>query len=246
MSRPDARTNGMAPNNPTPQPAVNRILASLPSLNRKVVTALEPVFLRSGTILCEPQQEVVHVYFLVDALVSVICAGIDGSTLEISLVGGEGMIGLPALLGGANSFQAIVQMSGRAFRMESSRLLAEFNKNEDLRRRLMNYTNSFLVQIAQLSICNCYHSLQERLCRWLLVARDATRSNSLTMTHETISRLLGARRAGITVAVGLLEKAGLLRRGRGQIVIVDPSGLEEAACECYSVLRECARIPAPS
>jgi CRP-like cAMP-binding protein len=139
-----------------------------------------------------------------------------------------------------------VQMSGRAFRMESSRLLAEFNKNEDLRRRLMNYTNSFLVQIAQLSICNCYHSLQERLCRWLLVARDATRSNSLTMTHETISRLLGARRAGITVAVGLLEKAGLLRRGRGQIVIVDPSGLEEAACECYSVLRECARIPAPS
>jgi CRP-like cAMP-binding protein len=232
--------------NPIPQPTANRILASLPGLNRKVLNALEPVFLRSGTVLCEPARAVDYVYFLADALVSVICAGADGSTLEVSLVGGEGLIGLPAVLGGPNSFQAIVQMSGRAFRMESGRLLAEFNKNEDLRNRLMNYTNSFLVQIAQLSICNCYHSLQERLCRWLLVARDATRSNSLTMTHETISRLLGARRAGITVAVGLLEKAGLLRRGRGQIVILDPSGLEEAACECYSVLRECARMPAPS
>src|SRR5262245_64918605 len=129
MTRPDARTNGMV-NNPMPQPTANRILASLPGLNRKVLNALEPVFLRSGPVLCEPQQAVEHVYFLADALVSVICAGADGSTLEISLVGGEGMIGLPAVLGGPNSFQAIVQMSGRAFRMESERLIVEFNKNE--------------------------------------------------------------------------------------------------------------------
>src|SRR6185295_17730905 len=106
MARPDERTNGMAGSS-IPEPATNGILASLPSLNRKVLNALQPVFLRSGMVLCEPQQAIDHVYFLADALVSVICAGADGSTLEISLVGGEGMIGLPAVLGGVNSFQAI-------------------------------------------------------------------------------------------------------------------------------------------
>src|SRR5262245_65016346 len=116
MTRPDARTNGMV-NNPMPQPTANRILASLPGLNRKVLNALEPVFLRSGTVLCEPARAVEHVYFLADALVSVICAGADGSTLEVSLVGGEGLIGLPAVLGGPNSIQSLVQMSGQDCRL---------------------------------------------------------------------------------------------------------------------------------
>jgi len=165
----------------------------------------------------------------------------EGSTVEIGLVGSEGMVGVPAILGGVTPYRAVVQMGGDAYRIRGQRLYDEFRKNPFLRDLLLKYTNTFLVQIAQSSICNCYHTLQERLCRWLLVARDAVHSDVLLLTHDVVARLLGTRRASVTVAAGLLQRAGLIKIGRGQITILDAPGLESMSCECYHILRDGVR-----
>jgi CRP-like cAMP-binding protein len=127
-------------------------------------------------------------------------------------------------------------MGGSAFRMPSEQVCEEFRRNPFLRDLLLRYTNSFLVQISQSSICNCYHTLQERLCRWLLVAADALRSHNLLLTHDVIARLLGTRRASVTVAAGLMQRAGLIKMSRGRITILDRAGLEAMSCECYGIL----------
>jgi CRP-like cAMP-binding protein len=125
--------------------------------------------------------------------------------------------------------------------MKCGQICDEFQKNKTFQELLLRYTNAFLIQIAQSSICNCYHTLQERLCRWLLIARDAAGSDSLRLTHDLIAHLLGTRRASVTVAAGLLQRAGLIRTKRGEIQILDAAGLEEIACECYWILREGSR-----
>jgi CRP-like cAMP-binding protein len=178
------------------------------------------------------------VYFLNNALVSLVSTNAEGSAIEIGMVGNEGMVGVPAILGGVTPYRAVVQMSGDGFRIRGQQLYEEFRRNPFLRDLLLKYTNAFLVQIAQSSICNCYHTLQERLCRWLLVARDAVRSDELSLTHDVIARLLGTRRASVTVAAGLLQRAGLIKISRGRITILDRNGLEEMACECYGILRD--------
>jgi CRP-like cAMP-binding protein len=200
--------------------------------------SLEAVTLESGMVLYEPDQAIDHVYFLNDALVSILSVSEDGDSMEIGVVGWEGMVGVPAILGGVTPYRAVVQIGGQAFRMKRRSIAEEFRKSPLLHDLLLKYTNTFLVQIAQSSICNCYHSLQERLSRWLLMARDASRSDTLELTHELIARMLGTRRASVTVAAGLLQKAGLIRIGRGQIVIVDPRSLESIACECYGIVRD--------
>jgi CRP-like cAMP-binding protein len=172
------------------------------------------------------------------ALVSLISMNAEGATVEIGLIGSEGMVGVPAILGGVAPYRAIVQMGGDAYRVRGKKIYEEFRRNPFLRDLLLRYTNAFLIQIAQSSICNCYHTLQERLCRWLLVARDAVHGDVLVMTHDVIARLLGTRRASVTVAAGLLQRAGLIKIGRGQISILDPKGLESMSCECYGILRE--------
>jgi len=216
----------------------NKILASLPAASRDWLETLEPVSLLAGTVLYEPDEKIEHVYFLTNALVSIVSMNSEGSTVEVGLIGSEGMVGVPAILGGVTPYRAIVQMGGAALRIRGQSLNEEFQRNPFLRNLLLKYTNAFLIQIAQSSICNCYHSLQERLCRWLLVARDAVRSNELVLTHDLIARLLGTRRASVTVAAGLLQRAGLIRLTRGRITIVDAAGLEAASCECYSILRD--------
>jgi hypothetical protein len=158
--------------------------------------------------------------------------------VEIGLIGSEGMVGVPAILGGVAPYRAIVQMGGAAFRIRGRKIYEEFRKNAFLRDLLLKYTNVFLIQVAQSSICNCYHTLQERLCRWLLVARDAVQSDVLVLTHDVIARLLGTRRASVTVAAGLLQRAGLIKIGRGRITIRDAQGLAAISCECYSILRD--------
>ncbi|HLH30466.1 MAG TPA: Crp/Fnr family transcriptional regulator [Terriglobia bacterium] len=220
---------------------MNKILAALPTSSREWVKTLEPVKLSTGAVLFEPDQAIEHVYFLTNALVSIISMNSEGSTVEIGLIGYEGMVGVPAILGGVTPYRAIVQMGGDAFRIRGEKLYDEFRKNPFLRDLLLKYTNMFLIQIAQSSICNCYHTLQERLCRWLLVARDAVRSDALILTHDIIARLLGTRRASVTVTAGLLQRAGLIKMSRGQITILDPAGLQAMACECYSILRDGAR-----
>ena len=197
--------------------------------------------LAPGTVLYEPDETIEHVYFLTNALVSIISMNSEGATVEIGLIGYEGMVGVPAILGGVTPYRAVVQMGGEAFRMRGERLYEEFRRNPFLRDLLLKYTNAFLIQIAQSSICNCYHTLQERVCRWLLVARDAVRSDVLFLTHDVIARLLGTRRASVTVTVGLLQRAGLIKISRGQISIIDPQGLAAMSCECYDILRDGVR-----
>src|SRR5262245_53220574 len=152
---------------------MNKILAALPTDSRHWVETLEPIELPKGTVLNEPDEKIEHVYFLNNALVSIITMNSDGGTVEIGLVGHEGMVGVPAILGGVTPYRAVVQMGGDAFRTRCQGLREEFRRNTFLRDLLLKYTNAFIIQISQSSICNCYHTLQERLCRWLLVARDA-------------------------------------------------------------------------
>lgn len=217
---------------------MNKILAQLPSTSRQWLQSLELVKLPTGTVLCEPDEQVDQVYFVNSALVSIVSTNSEGAAVEIGMVGYEGMVGVAAILGGVTPYRAIVQMGGEAYRVNGRKLAEEFRNNPFLRDLLLKYTNAFIIQIAQSSICNCYHSLQERLCRWLLVARDAVRNDVLYMTHDVIARLLGTRRASVTVAAGLLQRAGLIKISRGQLTILDPAGLEAMACECYGMMRE--------
>src|SRR5689334_705275 len=216
----------------------NKILTALPKTSREWLHTLEPVTLQAGMVLNEPDEAIEHVYFLNNALVSIISMNSEGATVEIGLVGNEGMVGVPVILGGVAPYRAIVQMGGDAFRIGSRTLCEEFKKNPFVRDLLLKYTNAFMIQIAQSSICNCYHTLQERLCRWLLVARDAVQSDVLFLTHDLVARLLATRRASVTVAAGLLQRAGLIRISRGQITILDPQGLATMCCECYSIVRK--------
>jgi CRP-like cAMP-binding protein len=220
-----------------PQESMNKILAALPTSSRHWLETLQPIALPKGAVLCEPDDNIEHAYFLNSALVSIVTMNSGGWTVEIGLIGHEGMVGVPAILGGVTPYRAVVQMGGDAFRIRGQKLYEEFRRNPFLRDLLLKYTNAFIIQISQSSICNCYHTLQERLCRWLLVARDAVGSDVLVLTHDVISRLLGTRRASVTVAAGLLQRAGLLKISRGQITILDPVGLQTMSCECYGILR---------
>src|ERR1051326_1336843 len=192
-----------------PLESMNKILALLPTASRHWLQTLEFVTLPTGAVLSEPDEKVEHVYFLNNALVSIVSMNSEGSTVEIGLIGHEGMVGVSAILGGVTPYRAVVQIGGVGFLNRGQILYEEFRRNPFLRDLLLKYTNAFIVQVAQSSICNCYHTLQERLCRWLLLARDAVRSNVLVLTHDVIARLRGTRRESVTVAAGLLQRAGL-------------------------------------
>src|ERR1051326_451095 len=206
----------------------NTLLAKLPETSRRSLPPLELVSLQPGMVLYAPDQTVEYLYFPDNALVSILSAGPDGSTVEIGLVGRDGMIGVPAVLGGVTPYRAVVQTAGWAFRMKGGRLNEEkYLQNKAFHALMLKYINVFLIQVAQSSLCNCYHPLQARVCRWLMVARDAVRSDTICITHDTLSRLLGTRRATVTSTVGLLQKAGILEIARGRITIVDRDGLQE-------------------
>jgi CRP-like cAMP-binding protein len=219
----------------------NKLLSALSESTREELHSLESVPLQIGMILQEPDEDIEHVYFIEHGLVSLLSVSSEGSSIEIGLVGCEGMVGLPVVLGGFSPYRAVVQIQGSAWRMPQGHMADHFESNPNVRDILLKYTNSFLVQVAQGSICNCFHTLQERLSRWLLVARDAACSDQLKVTHDVIARLLGTRRASVTVTLGLLQKAELIRMSRGTITIVNLKGLEEIACECYDIVRESVR-----
>jgi CRP-like cAMP-binding protein len=236
MDLPSQSEQGILTSN-CPAASSNSILAGLPELSSSVLDQLETVSLHAGDVLFDPDKEIPYVYFPTAALVSVVCLGSDGTAIEVGLIGHEGMVGLPAILGGITPYQAVVQISGQACRISVPEMSRLFHSDEVLRDLVLNYVNAFVVMTAQYSICNCYHSLQERVSRWLLVASDRVRSDSLAMTHDMIARLLGTRRASVTVTVGLLERAGLVKRRRGMLQIGDREGLEQTACECYGTLK---------
>jgi CRP-like cAMP-binding protein len=197
--------------------------------------------LKHGVVLSEPDSEVDYVYFPDDALISILSLNSDGSTLEIGLVGNEGMVGVHTILGGAAPYRSVVQKSGGALRMRRRDIHAEFRRNSILQDALLKYTNAFLIQIAQSGVCNSYHTLQERLGRWLLVACECSQSRILPVTHEWLARVLGVRRASITVAAGRLRDSGVIRIRRGEITIIDLVGLRRISCECYLILQHSTR-----
>jgi CRP-like cAMP-binding protein len=220
----------------------NTLLGLLPDNSRTALPPLEDVTLDVGTVLQDADRKIDYWYFPVDALVSILSLGPDGSTIEVGLVGRDGMIGVSALLGGVSPYRAVVQSSGSAFRMKCGRINeGAYDQNKAFQTLLLSYTNAFITQVTQSTLCNCYHSLQERICRWLMFARHAARTNTLRVTHETISRLLRSRRASVTSTLGLLQRAGLIRMSRGKITILDARGLEGMCCECYLILKDGAR-----
>jgi CRP-like cAMP-binding protein len=218
---------------------LNRVLASLPPRERKRLQAgLEPVALRFGQVLYEPGKPIRHVYFPVDCLISLLTAVDKRRTLEVGMVGNEGMAGMPFILGiGISGVRAIVQGEGNALRMASGPFRAEFRRNLPLQEALYRYTYALMAQISQTAACNRFHEAGPRLSRWLLMTRDRVGSDEFLLTHEFLAHMLGLRREGVTEAANSLKRRGLINYARGKIQILDARGLKASSCSCYRVVQ---------
>ena len=218
---------------------INQILTALPpSEYRRLINHLKPVNLVSGKILSEPNEPIEKIYFPQRAMISLVSIMIDGSTTEIGLIGNEGVIGLPAVLGGnSTTSRTIVQVSGTALEISADIVKQEFQRGEKLYELLLLYTQALLTQVSQSAACNRQHNIEERLARWLLSVHDCILQNELPLTQEFIANMLGTRRSGVTVAAGILQQAGIIRYSRGRITILNQERLEHAACECYHLVQ---------
>ena len=219
--------------------AVNSLLASLPAGEyRRLLAALEPVTLTYGEVLYEPGAQIKHAYFPVNSLVSLLTTVGDHQALEVGLVGHEGMVGVALALGiDVSPARALVQATGIAMRMEAVRFREEFLQSISLQEALHRYAYALMVQIAQNAACNRFHSVEERLARWLLMTRDRVRSNEFRLTHAFLADMLGVRRVGVTIAAGALQKRKLIDYSRGEITILDRKRLAAASCECYQTIK---------
>jgi len=226
-------------------PSQNHLLAALPTVEFDALAAhLEWVPLRLGESLYEPGEKLQHAYFPTTAIVSLHYVTESGASAETAGVGNEGVVGVSLFMGGeTTSSSAVVQTAGHAYRMEGQRLKDEFNRAGLMQRLLLRYTQALLTQMAQTAVCNRHHSLEQQLCRWLLLTLDRLPTNELIMTQELVASMLGVRREGITEAAGKLQRAGLISYRRGHISVLDRQGLETHACECYAVVKkELARL----
>jgi CRP-like cAMP-binding protein len=220
-------------------PRHNRLLAALSSAERaRLDPHLQPVPLPLGKVLHESGDVLRHVYFPTDAIVSLLHVLHDGASAEISVVGNDGLIGIALFMGGeTTSTRAIVQSAGSAYQLSGPQLKEEFHRGGNLQRLLLRYTQALITQMAQTAVCNRHHSVDQQLCRWLLLSLDRLSSSHLTMTQELIANMLGVRREGVTDAAGKLQKLGVIRYARGQITVLDRLMLERLCCECYAVVR---------
>ena len=218
---------------------VNQVLARLPAKDyKRLETRLEPVTLGFGQVLYEPQKPIRHVYFPLDSLISLLTAVDKRRTLEVGMVGNEGMAGMPFILGiGVSGVKALVQGGGGALRMAAAPFRAEFNRNPALQDALYRYTYALMTQISQTAACNRFHEAEARLSRWLLMTRDRVGSNEFLLTHEFLAHMLGLRREGVTEAASELKRRKLIDYTRGKIQILDVKGLNNAACVCYGVVK---------
>lgn len=215
----------------------NRILKALPPKEHRMLSSqLKAVTLTKGSVLWEPGERISQVYFPEKAMISYLSGTSEGETIEVCVVGNEGIVGLASLLSDRTAFRSVVQIGGSAYSMSQDLLRKEFRRSEPLHKILLDYTNALLVQIAQTAVCNKFHSVEERFCRWLLMACDRVDSNQLPMTHDAMARVLGSRRASVTVVAGALQRKGVIRYKRGVIMILDRKYLESAACECYETI----------
>jgi CRP-like cAMP-binding protein len=218
----------------------NSLLASLPrAAYRRLLEGLEPVELVFGKVLYEPGQAIRQVYFPCSSLVSLLTLADGHQALEVGLIGREGMVGIPLVLGHhTSSVRALVQGAGSALRMPASRFLKEFRASPPLQRELYRYTHTLMAQISQTAACNRFHVVERRLARWLLMTHDRVKTDSFRMTQEFLGSMLGVLRVGVTNAAQALQRRKLIRYSRGNIHILDRAGLEAASCLCYGIVKD--------
>lgn len=217
----------------------NRMLLALPPATlKRIRSALRPVNTAKGQVIDHVAGPIKHMYFLNRGLVSLVKTMRDGRTIEIGAVGIEGVTDPTALFGiESAALETVVQIPGRALRIERSRLRQEVANDDALREIMEKYARFAFRQLAQTAACNRLHSLEERCCRWLLIAHDSALSDTFPVTHEFLAMMLGVHRSGVSIAANLLKKAGLIEYARGRMTITDRCGLEEAACECYGAIQ---------
>ncbi|MTW21113.1 Crp/Fnr family transcriptional regulator [Allochromatium palmeri] len=239
-------------NPPSPSPRQNQLLAALPDCEfERLSAALELVQLPLGMALYEPGMELDHVYFPTTSIVSLLYVMENGASAEIAVAGNEGIVGIAVFMGGGTvQNRAVVQSAGHAYRLKGRALKQEFarvggRRHGTLQPLLLRYTMSLLAQMAQTAVCNRHHTVDQQLCRWLLLSLDRLPGNELHMTQELIANMLGVRREGVTEAAGKLQSAGLIHYSRGHITVLDRPGLESRVCECYEVVRKeyCRLLP---
>lgn len=216
----------------------NHLLAALPDEEMKRWRPeLKLVDLKLGQVLYESGASQTHVYFPTTAIVSLLYVMVNGASAEIAVVGNEGLVGVSLFMGGGSTInRAVVQSEGKGYRMAAATLQDEF-KLPPVMHLLLRYTQALITQMSQTAVCNRHHSLDQQLCRWLLLSLDRLQGDELTMTQELISNMLGVRREGVTDAATKLQKAGLIKYARGHITVLDRPGLEKRTCECYSVVK---------
>ena len=221
-------------------PKQNQLLASLPAAEfDRLAPHLELVPMPLGQVLYESGGQLQHVYFPTTAIVSLLYVMEDGASAEIAVVGNEGILGIALFMGGETTpSRAIVQSAGFGYRLKAQLLKKEFNRAGPVMRLLLRYTQALITQMAQTAVCNRHHSVDQQLCRWLLLSLDRLADNQLTMTQELIANMLGVRREGVTEAAGKLQDAGIIKYRRGHITVLDRPRLEELSCECYLVVRK--------
>ena len=227
----------MAPNQ---EPILNQLIAALPPAEKqRWLPQLEWVEMPLGQVLYESGSTLTHVYFPTSSIVSLLYVMENGSSAEIAVVGNEGIVGISLFMGGSSTpSRAVVQSAGQGYRLEAQAMKDEFNRAGPVLHLLLRYTQALITQMAQTAVCNRHHSLDQQLCRWLLLSLDRLPGNQLVMTQELIANMLGVRREGVTEAALKLQKAELIRYSRGRITVLDRGGLERRTCECYAVVKK--------
>ena len=223
-----------------PNPLTNRLLAALPEPEwQRWQPQLEAVELPLGQVLYESGTTLTHVVFPTTAIVSLLYVMENGDSAEIGVVGNEGIVGISLFMGGESTpSRAVVQSAGQGLRMTAAAMKDEFNRAGPVLHLLLRYTQALITQMAQTAVCNRHHTLDQQLCRWLLLSLDRLPGNELVMTQELIANMLGVRREGVTEGAVKLQRAGLIRYSRGHVKVLDRAGLERRCCECYAVVRK--------
>ncbi len=218
----------------------NHLLAALPEAEwLRWLPELEPVELPLGHVLYESGATLRHVYFPTTAIVALLYVMQDGASAEIAVIGNEGLVGITSFMGGDSTpSRAVVQSAGQGFRMKAEILKREFAQSAPVLHVLLRFTQALLTQMAQTAVCNRHHSVDQQLCRWLLLSLDRSQGEELAMTQELIANMLGVRREGVTESALKLQKAGVIRYSRGHITVLDRAGLEKRTCECYAVVKK--------
>ena len=221
------------------KPRNNFLLAALPDPEwRRWQQLLEKVEMPLGEVLYESGATLTHVYFPTTSIVSLLYVMENGASAEIAVVGNEGLVGVALFMGGESTpSRAVVQSAGHGFRLKAQWMKDEFNRAGPVLHLLLRYTQALITQMSQTAVCNRHHSLDQQLCRWLLLSLDRLRGDELVMTQELISNMLGVRREGVTESANKLQQAGLISYARGRITVLDRAGLEKRTCECYAVVK---------